>query len=153
MKKIKSTILNACLYTVILLFVFFLFIAVSGSSNLALTFSSFISVFLIGCVISISKLIFGIQRLAYPLRVTIHFFALLGSVFALLFTTGYLNGKTPSSYIVIIFAYAIIYATVWVIGYFSKKLYRTLFLNAEKNTTNGADGEKKKKAEYKPLYK
>ena len=151
MKKIKTYALNACAYTVVLLFIFFFFVATSGSASLALTLTSFLSIFAIGCIISLSRLVFGIQRLSYPLRAAIHFLALLASLFALLFTTGYLNGKTPSSYIVLVFIYAIVYAVVWVISYFSKKWAKALFAREDK--TKKAKSENKKTAEYKPLYK
>ncbi|MBO5906819.1 MAG: DUF3021 family protein [Clostridia bacterium] len=152
MKKIKNTILNACAYTVILLFVFFFFVALTGSTNLALTISSFTAIFFIGCVIALSNHVFGIEKLAYPLRLTIHFFLLLGALFGLLYTTGYLASRTPSSYIVLIFIYALVYAIVWLISHFFKKWISPLTARTKKK--NGkVEAEKKQTAEYKPLYK
>lgn len=153
MKKIKDILLNACAYTVILLTVFFLFIVASGSANLALTFSSYIAILAIGCVISLSSLVFGIRKLIYPLRLLIHFFVLLASLFALLFSTGFLANKTPSSYIVLIFAYAIVYALIWLVRYLIKRVVSKLRNTSSANPIKLTEDKEKQKSEYKPLYK
>ena len=152
MKKLKNILLLACTYTVILITVFFLFIAVDSGIKSAITFGSFLAIFLIGCLISLSNLILGINGLSYPIKIILHFSSLLASLFTLLFTTGFLTGKTPSSYIVLIFAYALIYAVVWIICYFIRK-GKTSFSKRTKKVDAKSKEKKAEKSEYKPLYK
>ncbi len=153
MKKIKNILVNACVYTVVLLAVFFLFIAIDSGANSAITLSSFASIFCIGCIVSLSNLLFAIKKLRYPLRVTVHFFALLASLFALLMATGFLAGKTASSYIVLVFAYAIVYAIVFATCHIIRRGTMAMSKRHPEKKNEQAENNKNKKTEYKPLYK
>ena len=153
MNRIKALLLSACAYTVLILTVFFMFASVGSGELALLSFRSFLILFLIGCIISLSKLIFLIEKPAYYFKVIIHFTVLLGSFMWLLHTIGYLASKAPSTYFVLIFAFAIIYAAVSVASHFVKKFSKRVGAKIDKKLGERRASKDKKKSEYKPLYK
>ena len=153
MKKIKSLLLNACAYTVLLLTAFFVFATVGIGEGALMSFPSFFVLFIIGCIISASGLIFMIEKIGYPVRVIIHFFILLGAFFWILSTMGHLADKAPSAYIVIVFAFAFIYAAVSLAAYFIKKWAVSLGKKVDKKLEVRKKHSDNKKTEDKPLYK
>ena len=151
MKKIKSLLLNACAYTLLLLVAFFLFAAVGLGDAALLSFGSFVILLTIGAILSASGMIFSIPKLNYPVKVIIHFAVMLLAFLWTLSAMGHLAEKAPSAFVVIIFGFALIYAAVSVAAHFIKKLAFKIGTKLDKKLE--ASKKTEKKAEYKPLYK
>ena len=148
MSILKNLCTRACIYTVIILTVFYGFVTIDQGTVASIPFTSFLSLFAIGTFIALSALLFKINRLPYILRVLLNFTVLLGSLFGIMISIGQLENKGPSVYIVVAFAFTVFYAAIFGL---SRLIASKMSKINDKNQSKSKSGTKK--AEYKPLYK
>lgn len=126
MKKFKDTLFFGCFATVLLIFVFFTFIAIDSGLNKVLTHDSFLLLLMVGMLIAATALIFEVRSFPFGARLGIHFFIQLADLFILLFTTGMMKGKNTKDYFLLIIGYTILYALIALLIFGVKKLYAYL---------------------------
>ena len=112
MNTLKNIIYKSCFYCVILLTVFFSFVTLDQGAMASIPFSSFLFVLAIGIVIALTGLVFSIQSIPQYAKIAIQFSVLLASFYGILAFIGQFAGKGPSVYIVVGFAFAVIYTLV-----------------------------------------
>ncbi len=139
MKKIEEHLLKCTGYTIIILFLFYLFAAMGDFTYAAITFPTFVTIFAFGAVISVAEIILKLESLKKWLRVLIHYAALLLAFIVVFVITGNLKdggtGLIFSALIIFSFFYALIFAIV----YFIRK---AISKAADKNTAKKPSGKR-----------
>ena len=148
MKKFEEHLLKCTGYTVIILFLFYLFAATGDFTHAAITFPTFVTIFAFGAVISAAEIVLNLKSLKQWLRIVIHYAALLLAFIVVFVITGNLKdggtGLIFSSIIIFTFFYALIFAIV----YFIRKALRKAEGKTAKKKTNTKKTAKKPNAPY-----
>ncbi len=144
MKKIKNVILNASLYTVIILILFYLFAIASDLATEGIPFGRFMLILGFSVLISIANLVFYAEKLNYLLRILIHYATLMTSFCVIFIVSGNISkAGAPAVFVavtVFTFFYAIAFGTVYL---FKRSL----------GTIGKAANKKNAPTSYKNLYK
>ena len=148
MNYLKSILTKACVYAIVILTVFYSFVTLDKGAIASIPYTSFLMIVVIGAFIAVSGIVFKLPKLNYIVKILINYAILLGSMFGVLISIGQLENKGPSIYIVVTFAFTVIYAAVFLI---SKGISKGM------SKIDSKKGNKKQntpvKSEYKPLYK
>ena len=151
MKKIENLLLQAAGYTVIILFLFFIFAATGDFTKAAITFPQFATILCFGVTISVAGLIFKLDSIKKWIRILIHYAVLLAAFTVIFIITGNLvsggTGTVFSAVVIFTFFYAIIAALVYFVGRFIKSADKKVDIKARRNTKPAA-----KKEEYTPRF-
>ena len=87
MNKIENTLLKACGYTVLILFLFYLFCAITNVQGQAIAFPTFLIILGFSLLIALAGLILSIKSIKYVFRVLIHYATLLLAFVSVFMTT------------------------------------------------------------------
>ena len=150
MKKLENILLRGTAYSVLILIIFYLFAIVGQLTEPAITFPTFVLIVAFGLIISASELVFSIKSLKTPLRVLIHYAALLAAFCAIFVFSGNLSADGPAAIFSAVVIFTFLYALVFVIVYFSRRAIRLADKKIGKQVEKSRANDKK--PEYKSLY-
>ena len=150
MKKIENLVLSACAFTVMILFLFYLFAVIGQFTEPTITFPTFLLIFGFSAIIAVTSMILRVERLKMFTRIAIHYASLLIAFTVVFLTSGNLaSGGTPivfSAVVVFTFLYGIIFTATYFICKGLRSADRKISNRQQKNATAS------KKSEYKSLY-
>ena len=122
MKNLKETIKNACVYTVIITFLFAFIGLFTFDSNASIPLSQFFILMLFGLIIAFAQNIMKVTKLKSSTRYSIHFLTLYVSFMVVFYFTGKITTKGPSGFFVVTVLFALAYFTVILIRYIFQKI-------------------------------
>lgn len=155
MKKIEGILLRACGFTVLILVLFYLFAVATSFVDPAIGFPTFLLILTFGFIISLSSLIFEIKTLKTPIKVAIHYVALLVAFCAVFIYSGKLTAGGDAAIFTAVAIFTALYAVIFAIAF---SVMRTVRIADNKFEAKAKSGEKKeikkeKTSTYQPRYK
>ncbi len=127
MRLIKKFLLNACLYTVLILTLFYLFALISDMSESVISISKYFTILAFGAIISASVLIFETKISAFY-KYLINYGALLAA-----FCTLFLSSESGSNNVVArVFAAVVIFTIVYALVLLFRYFFIALWTKATK---------------------
>ena len=122
MKIFKKLLMNTCLYTVIMLTLFYLFAAVSKLPDAILGVSKYFTILAFGALISVSVLIFDTKlKKAYKYLIN---YAVLLSAFSVIFLS---TSSGVGNFTARVFAAVMIFTLIYVLVFIVKYLFSMLW--------------------------
>lgn len=152
MRIFEKILLKSCLYTVLILTLFYSFASIGKLTSAAIGFGTFALIYLFGLIISLTDLVLSVERLRYVFRLAIHYSVLL-IVFCIVFVNmGKISLKSAgavfTSIVIFTLLYGVLLTVVYIFQRFAKKGDDFIESRSQKRTENNT-----KKQEYKSLYK
>lgn len=151
MKRIQSLLLGTAGYTVLILLLFYIFTTISGFAESKIGFAMFGLILLFGALISFADMLLYIEALKKPLRIIIHYIALLIAFSVIFIGSGNIAAQGAAAIFSAVVVFTALYAVIFVITYFARKGIARLDTVIDRRKP--APSQKSKKSDYKPLYK
>ncbi len=151
MKRIQSILLGAAGYTVLILLLFYIFASVSGFTDSEIGFGMFGLILAFGVLISLADRLLYLEVLRVPVRIIIHYAALMVAFCVIFIGSGNIAARGAAAIFTAAVVFTALYAVIFVIAYFVKKGVTRLDSTLDRRIPK--QGGKKKRSEYKPLYK
>lgn len=151
MKTLENLLLKACGYTVTILFLFYLSGALSTLTDPYIDFKTFSVILLFGALISLSELIFRIEKISAILKVLIHYSVLFCAFTVIFISSGNIAKRGPAAIFSALIIFTFFYAIIFTSGYFLRKYVRKADAKIDKKALAKLEAAKNKN--YKKLYK
>ncbi len=149
MKKIGNILLNGCAYSILILFLFYLFAVISGISGVGIAFSKFILIVFFGFLIALTNLIFDLPNIKLILKYLIHYSVLLTAFSFIFLLSDSVSGKKTSFIFVCVFIFTVLYAAVLSAVLLIKRMLHSADKRPGERTK---EAKEKTKSVYKPIY-
>ena len=152
MEQIEKFIKTACMYTVIILFFFYVFAVSNSFDETSIGFGRFALILLFGAIISLAEYIFAI-KISRVFTVLLHYSVLLFAFIIVFLVSGVL-GNAGSRIFVSAVIFTILYAFIFILVYFAKKGVAGLDEKLNKKIPSSKKGRgTKAKSSYEPKFK
>ncbi len=152
MKRIEGFIKTACMYTVAILFFFYVFAVSSGFDQTAIGFGRFALILLFGAIIALAEYIFLI-KISRVYTVLLHYCILLFAFIIVFIASGVL-GTAGAKIFISAIIFTVLYALTFVAVYFGKKGIAKLDAKLDKRLPVQAKNKNTKaKTVYEPKFK
>lgn len=153
MKRLERFCLRGCAYTVLLLSIFYLFAALSGTVGQFMPTGRFFLIMLFGFIISLAELIYEKINLKFFLRGLIHYAILLCCFFIVFVISGNLQIKGAGTVFAAFFLFTALYFAIYAIVHFSGKGIRKLDDKLDKREKTEKNPQKNSKnSSYTPRF-
>ncbi len=152
MKQIERFIKTACMYTVAILFFFYVFAVSSGFDQTAIGFGRFALILLFGAIIALAEYIFLI-KISRVYTVLLHYCILLFAFIIVFIASGVL-GTAGAKIFVSAIIFTVLYALAFVAVYFGKRGIAKLDAKLDKKLPASKKPQSTKaKSGYEPRFK
>ena len=148
MKRLENILLKGCGYTILILVLFYLFAAFNSFDSATIEFSTFALIFAFGMIISLATMILGLERPSLPIRILIHYAAMMLAFSVIFMASGHINVSTPANIFTAVIIFTFFYILLFAVVYLIKRCVSSI----DKKINKGKKDEKQKKKEYKSLY-
>lgn len=148
MKKFLDFILRGCGYTVMIAFILYTVLAISGVTDQGIPVSKFVAVFAYGLLAAGAQSAYHTLKVNLAIRVAVHYTMLLAGFIALYLTSGVNASVNASKIFIAITIFTLLYAlaSAFCVG------IKNLVSKSMPATSKKPVQEQKPKSEYKPRF-
>lgn len=151
MKKLENILLKASGFTILILMLFYMF-ALSGNLTPAtIAFPTFLLIFFFGVIISVATMILGLKQIKLPIRLLIHYTALLVAFCSIFIASGNIQADSAAKIFSAVVIFTVLYALFFAIVYFIKRTVNLIDKKIDEKQNKGAKSAAKKSG-YKSIY-
>ncbi len=124
MKHIKSILKEACVYTVIITFLFAFVGLFTLEKNASIPLGQFLIIMLFGLLISLAQCILKLDKLKLTYRYLIHFLVLYTSFMCTFYLTGKVTAKGASGFLICTVIFILCYFFILFLRYLTTTVYK-----------------------------